>query len=128
MKSSLIRSFVIFAAGAATAALASGLYPPEPITAGEFQERATKLIVEIEKLGAYVAVTENGRVGIFTNPYACMPPRPPVPVMPENAVDPRTLEAITRAFNTMNIGRMMDEPTLVYEVGLCKPYAKLMTK
>ena len=36
MKSSLIRSVVIFAAGAATAALASGMYPREPITVGKF--------------------------------------------------------------------------------------------
>jgi hypothetical protein len=128
MKSSLIRSVVIFAAGAATAALASGLYPPEPMTPGEFQERATKLIAQVEALGAYVAVTENGRVGIFTDPYACIPPRPPVPVLPLNVVDPRTLESATRALNTMNLGRLMDEPTLVYEVGLCKPYPGMKSR
>jgi hypothetical protein len=123
MKSSLIRSFVIFAAGAATAALASGLYPKEPISVDEFQERATVLIAEVEALGAYVALTENGRVGLYTNPYACVPPHPPVPVLPANAVDSRTLASAARALMVINEGMLMGETAPVYEVGKCKPYA-----
>ena len=46
MKSSVFKGAALFAAGAATAALASGLYPNEPITVGQFQERATVLIAE----------------------------------------------------------------------------------
>jgi len=128
MKSSFVRSLVIFAAGAASAALVSGMYPKEPITPGEFLERATVLIAEVEALGAYVAVAENGRVGIYTDPALCVPPRPPVPVLPVNAVDPRMLEAAAKSFITINVGRIMDEHELVYEVGRCKPYAGLSEK
>ncbi len=123
MKASVVRGFLIFAAGAATAALASGLYPREPITVGQFQERATALLVEVEALGAYVALTEKGRVGLYTNPYACIPPVPPKPVLPFNSVDPRTLRLATEALITLNEGWMMDERAPVYEVGRCKPYA-----
>jgi hypothetical protein len=123
MKSSLIRSFVIFAAGAATAALASGLYPKEPITAGQFRERISVLVTEVEALGAYVAIAENGRIGLYTDPYACIPPRPPVPVLPYGAVDSRTLRTAAFALMVYNEGVMHGETDLVYEVGRCKPYA-----
>ena len=123
MKSSFIRGLLIFAGGAATAALASGFYPPEPMTAGEFQERLIKLSAQVEALGAYVAVAENGRVGIFTDPAACIPPVPPNPVMPPNGVDSRTLRIATLALITHNEGILMGENGLVYEVGRCKPYA-----
>jgi hypothetical protein len=123
MKKSAIRGVLIFAAGAATAALASGLYPKEPITAPEFQERATRLIADVEALGAYVALTEKGRVGLFTDPYACIPPVPPVPILPANAVDPRTLRLAVEALMTLNEGYMLGETEPVYEVGRCKPYA-----
>jgi hypothetical protein len=128
MKSSVIRGLLIFAAGAASAALASGLYPPEPITPGEFQERAIKLIAQVEELGAYVAVAENGRIGIYTNPYACIPPVPPVPVWPVNAVDPSTLETAARMLVVMNHGLLRGETSLAYEVGRCKPYPGLIYK
>jgi hypothetical protein len=119
----VVRGFFIFAAGAATAALASGLYPPEPITVPEFQERATVLIAEVEALGAYVALAENGRVGLFTDPGKCVPPVPPKPVLPAKAVDPRTLRAAAAALIALNEGFMLDEQEPVYEVGACKPYA-----
>jgi hypothetical protein len=128
MKSSVIRGLLIFAAGAATAALASGLYPPEPISPGEFQDRAIKLIAQVEALGAYVAVAEDGRIGLYTNPYACIPPVPPVPVLPANAVHPSTLETATRMLVVMNHGLLTGETSLVYEVGRCKPYAGLVIK
>jgi len=128
MKSSLVRSLAIFAAGAGTAALASGFYPKEPITVNDFQERANLLIAQVEALGAYVAVAENGRVGLYTNPALCVPPRPPVPVLPANTVDPRTLELATRALKEINLGRLMDESAPVYEVGKCRPYAGLTLK
>lgn len=128
MKASVVRGFFIFAAGAATAALASGLYPREPITVPEFQERATVLIAEVEALGAYVAVAENGRVGLFTDPSRCVPPVPPKPVLPANAVDPRTLRAATAALIALNEGYMLDEREPVYEVGTCMPYASIYRK
>jgi hypothetical protein len=126
MKTSAIRGLLIFAAGAATAALASGMYPKEPITVGEFQERATVLIAEVEALGAYVALAQNGRVGLYTNVGACVPPNPPRPNLPAYAVDSRTLRMATEALIAINEGRLMDEHELVYEVGKCRPYASSM--
>jgi hypothetical protein len=123
MKASLVKGVLIFAAGAATAALASGLYPKEPITPGEFLERANVLIAEVEALGAYVAVAEDGRVGIFTDPVACMPPTPPRPNLPANAVDSRTLRKATAALIAINEGHLFDENMPVYVQGRCKPYA-----
>jgi hypothetical protein len=128
MKSSVIRGLLIFAAGAATAALASGMFPKEPITVPEFQERATTLIAQVEALGAYVAIAEKGRVGLFTNPYACIPPVPPVPVLPYNAVDPRMLRAATEGLIAYNEGLILNEPMPVYEVGRCKPYPGMALK
>ena len=129
MKTSAVRGFVIFAAGAATAALASGFYPKEPITVGEFQERATVLIAEVEALGAYVALAENGRVGLFTNVGACVPPNPPRPNLPAYGAESRALGLGLKALATINEGRLMDEHELVYEVGKCRPYpTSLATK
>lgn len=122
MNKSKGRGFLIFAAGVATATLASGLYPEEPITVGEFRERALVLIAEVEALGAYVAVAERGRVGIFTDPIRCVPPIPPKPVLPAGAVDSRTLRAAAFALIAYNEGLMLDEREPVYEVGRCKPY------
>ena len=130
MKASLVRGFIIFAAGAATAALASGLYPREPITAGQFQERAFVLIAEVEALGAYVAKIENGRVGLYTNPYACIPPIPPTPIIPANAVDMRTLRHAAEALIAINEGLWHAETAPVYEVDRCRPVEglKIATK
>ena len=126
MKSSAIRGLVIFAAGAATAALASGMYPKEPITVGGFEERALMLIAEVEALGAYVAIAENGRVGIFTDPAACAPPNPPRPNYPNGSVDTRMLAQASKALMVYNEGRLYDEGEPVYVVGRCKPYASSM--
>ena len=122
MKASVVKGVLIFAAGAATAALASGLYPREPITVGQFQERALVLIAEVEALGGYVAKAENGRVGIFTDVGACLPPNPPRPNLPAYAVDSRSLRLATEALIAINEGLVMDEHELVYEAGKCRPY------
>jgi hypothetical protein len=124
MKSSLIRSATIFSAGVATAALASGLYPLEHMPVGQFQEKATFLLAEIEALGAYVAVAEDGRVGIYTNPpEACVSPKPPVPVLPAYAVDVRAFERGIKALAAVNVGFLMGEKAPVYEFAKCKPVA-----
>ena len=128
MKASVVKGVLIFAAGAATAALASGMYPREPITPGQFLERADVLIAEVEALGAYVALAENGRVGIFTDPVACMPPNPPRPNLPVNAVDPRALRNAAAALIAINEGRILDEREPVYVLGKCKPYAMSLSK
>jgi hypothetical protein len=123
MKSSAIRGLVIFAAGAASAALASGMYPKEPITVGQFEERALVLLAEVEALGAYVALAEGGRVGLFIDPIACSPPNPPRPNYPNGSVDSRTLDNALKALVSYNQGLMYGETEPVYVVGRCKPYA-----
>src|SRR6187402_3529724 len=90
MKSSVIRSFAIFVAGAASAAVVAGMYPGEPTSPELFQERVVKLLAEVEALGGYVAVADDGRVGIYTQVGACVP-QPPLPKWPEHVVDPRSL-------------------------------------
>ena len=92
MKSSVIRGLVMFAAGAGCATVVAGLYPPiEPITPELFQERLTAVLAEVEALGGYVGVAEDGRIGIYTNVGACVPPVP-LPKWPAHAVDQRSLE------------------------------------
>jgi hypothetical protein len=98
------------------------MYPKESITVGEFQERATVLIAEVEALGAYVAFAENGRVGLFTNVGACVPPNPPRPNLPAYGAESRALGLGLKALAAVNEGRLMDEHELVYEVGKCRPY------
>jgi hypothetical protein len=124
MKSNVTRSLLIFAAGAATAALAGGLYPTEPITPGQFDERATVLIAEVEALGGYVGTFADGRVGIYTDPAACYPPVPPKPVMPKGVVDSRSLQNGLNALAAANAGRAHGETFPVYVIGKCKPYAQ----
>ena len=92
MKLSLIRGIVMFFAGAGCATVVAGLYPPiEPITQEQFQDRLTAAMIEVEALGGYVGLAENGRIGIYTNVGACIPPVP-IPKWPAHAVDQRSLE------------------------------------
>ena len=80
-------------------------------------------MAQVEEIGAYVAVAEKGRIGLYTNPYACIPPQPPVPILPYGAVDTRTLRAATEAIIAYNEGLIHGETELVYEVGQCKARA-----
>lgn len=120
MKTSAIRMLFAFVAGAGCAAMAAGIYPREPITIEEFQERATVLIAEVEALGGYVGSIDDSRVGLFTDPIACVP-NPPVPKLPVNAVDPRTLRRALGALEALNEAYILGEPVPVYELAKCKP-------
>lgn len=122
---SIIRSLVIFAAGAGSAAVVAGLYPGEPISPEIFQERLTKVLVEVEALGGYVAIADDGRVGIYTNVGACVP-SPPVPKWPAGVVDARSLAKGAQALVQFNMGLMHEEAQPVYVVGKCRPYASSM--
>jgi len=128
MKSSLIRGLVMFAAGAGCATVAAGLYPPiEPITPELFQDRLTTAIAEIEALGGYVGLAENGRIGIYTNVGACLPPVPP-PKWPAHAVDSRSLEYGVQAAVNLNLNYLAEEGNPVYVLGKCRPYAQSILK
>ena len=75
MKSSLFRSLVIFVAGAGSATVVAGLYPRRSDYREKFLDRSTGLLAEVERLGGYVGLAEDGRVGIYTNVGACVPLR-----------------------------------------------------
>jgi len=128
MKSSLFRSLVMFALGAGSATVIAGLYPYEPIEPEQFLERATVLLAEIEALGGYVGIAQDGRVGIYTNPVgACVYPPPP-PKWPTNAVDQRSLELGFLAIGMINKSYLASESQPVYVLGKCRPYAQSMLK
>ena len=119
---SAIRYLAIFVAGAGSATVVAGLYPSEGITPDQFQERLTKVLVEVEALGGYVAIADDGRVGIYTNVGACVP-SPPLPKFPMGAVDGRSLAKGAQAIVQYNQGLIHEEAQPVYVVGKCRPYA-----
>ena len=128
MKSTLIRGLVIFAAGAGCATVVAGLYPPiDPITTEQFQDRLTAAVAEVEALGRYVGIAQDGRIGIYTNVGACVP-SPPVPKWPAHVVDFSSLELGHCAIGTMNKAYMSEERQPVYVLGKCRPYAQSMLK
>jgi hypothetical protein len=122
MKSSWIRSLVIFVAGAGSATVVAGLYPSDEITAEQWQERAIAVLAEVETLGGYVGIADDGRVGIYTQVGACVPPIP-IPKWPAHAVEPRSLRKGAAGLVALNEGLLFEEPRPVYVLGKCKPYA-----
>lgn len=122
MKSSVIRSLAMFIAGAGCATAVAGFYPTEPISPKQFLDRATKVLAELEVLGGYVGLAEDGRVGIYTQVGACVfPPRPPK--LPANAVDSRSLNNGVKAIVEINQNFLFEEDGQpVFELGKCKPY------
>ena len=122
MKSTVIRTVLVFAAGAGCATLAGGMFAPEPITVEQFQERATGLLAQIDLLGRYVDLAEDGRVRIMIDPIACIP-NPPSPKLPQGAVDSRYLRHGMAALMALEEGLILGVPEPVYTTGKCKPYA-----
>jgi len=126
MKSSLIRSIAIFAAGAATAALASDPESYPDLTVGEWEEQAMVALADVARLGAYVVVAADGRVGIMKNPHdaACISPKPPVPNGPP---DPpvggsmRDVRSGTEGILNFYLGLRFHQKDTVYLVDLCHP-------
>lgn len=125
MKSSMIRSLVIFAAGAGSATVVAGLYPPiEEISPEQFLEDGTKLLAQVEKFGSYVGVTKDGRIGIYTNNVGACVPQPPLPKWPAHAVDQRSTDLGLTAIATLNKAFLAGEEQPVYVLGKCRPYAQ----
>ena len=128
MKSSIIRGLVMFAAGAGCATVVAGLYPPiEPITPELFQERLTAVLGELDALGGYVGLAQDGRIGIYTNVSACVPPVPP-PKWPAHAVDQRSFDYGVKAAFNLNLNYLAEEGNPVYVLGKCRPYALSILK
>lgn len=129
MKSSVFRSLGIFALGAGSAVVVAGLYPPmEPTTPEDFLEEATVLLAKVEKLGGYVGVSLDGRVGIYSNEVGACVPMPPLPKWPAHVVDSSSLELGFLALGTINKAYMAGERQPVYVVGKCRPYAQSMVE
>lgn len=128
MKSSLLRSLVIFVAGAGSATVVAGLIPDEQMDPEKFLELSTGLLAGVEKLGGFVGVAQDGRVGIYTNNVgACvLPPVPPK--WPARAVDPNSLELGFAALHQLNNGHLAGEAQPIYVLGKCRPYPQSMLK
>lgn len=127
MKKSALRGVAIFAAGAATAVLAGEFYPRPSITVDEFTVMADDLLPRVETLGYYIGKVEKGRIGIYTDPYACVP-NPPLPKWPAKAVGMFDLEAGAEGLIALNKAHFMDEGAPVYVLGKCKPYGATLQR
>jgi hypothetical protein len=125
MKSSVIRSLVIFAAGAGSATVVAGRYPPmDEISTDDFLKDGTALIAKVERLGGYVGVIKDGRIGIYSNPVGACVPLPPVPRWPDNVVDQTSLELGLAMVGALNKAYMRGDTQPVYVLDKCRPYAK----
>jgi hypothetical protein len=124
MKSSIIRSLVIFAAGAGSATVVAGLYPPiEPKSPEQLLADGMKLLPQVERFGSYVGVIKDGRIGMYTNVGACVP-QPPLPKWPAHAVDQRSTDLGLAAIGMLNKAFLAGEERPIYVLGKCRPYAK----
>jgi hypothetical protein len=125
MKSSAIRSLVIFAAGAGSATVVAGLYPPlDEISQEQFLKDSTVVLSQIEKLGSYVGVIKDGRIGIYTNDVGACVPQPPLPKWPAHAVDQRSTDLGLQMAATLNKAFLAGDEQPVYVLGKCRPYVK----
>jgi hypothetical protein len=120
MKKSAMRGVAIFAAGAATAVLAGEFYPRPEINVEEFQKLGDGLLGRVETFGYYIGKIEKGRIGIYTDPYACVP-NPPLPKLPAKAVDLWDLRLGAEGLVALNESYLMDQPLPVYVLGKCRP-------
>ena len=115
MKGSIVRGVLVFMAGAGCATVVAQVvgdpYPPTSIE--EWQKKATELLPKVAELGYYVERTSDGTVGIRLDPIECGP-KPPVPKVPEHAVDPRTLRPLDTALITANV-RKTNRCVVVHE-------------
>lgn len=121
MKSTIVRGFMLFAAGAGCASVVAGIYGIPPITVEDYLSRNDKLLLDIQELGQYPVFHEDGKVGINIAPETCGP-KPPAPKMPAGAVDPRLLRHGIKALMAINEGHWLGNAVPVYADDKCKPY------
>ena len=125
MKSTVIRSLLIFVAGAGSATVVAGLYPPiEEISQEQFLKDSTVVLAQVEKLGGYVGVIKDGRIGIYTNDVGACVPMPPLPKWPAHAVDQRSTDLGLQMIATLNKAYLAGEEQPVYVLGKCRPYPR----
>jgi hypothetical protein len=125
MKSTVIRSLLIFVAGAGSATVVAGLYPPiEEISQEQFLKDSTVVLAQVEKLGGYVGVIKDGRIGIYTNDVGACVPMPPLPKWPAHAVDQRSTDLGLQMIAALNKAYLAGEEQPVYVLGKCRPYPR----
>ena len=125
MKSTVIRSLLIFVAGAGSATVVAGLYPPiEEISQEQFLKDSTVVLAQVEKLGSYVGVIKDGRIGIYTNDVGACVPMPPLPKWPAHAVDQRSTDLGLQMIAALNKAYLAGEEQPVYVLGKCRPYPR----
>ena len=121
MKGSIVRGVLVFMAGAGCATVVAQVvgdpYPPTSIE--EWQKKATELLPKVAELGYYVERTSDGTVGIRLDPIECGP-KPPVPKVPEHAVDPRTLQRGLAALRELEVGYIVQDSAPVYALTRCQ--------
>jgi hypothetical protein len=125
MKSTVIRSLLIFVAGAGSATVVAGLYPPiEEISQEQFLKDSTVVLAQVEKLGSHVGVIKDGRIGIYTNDVGACVPMPPLPKWPAHAVDQRSTDLGLQMIAALNKAYLAGEEQPVYVLGKCRPYPR----
>ena len=101
MKRSILNGALLFAAGVGCTVVAQSGWTPERKPEEELERQVNELLIEVSQLGAYVAFAENGRVLFNLDPIRCPTPIP-LPKLPANAVDPRTLRKGAAALFTVD--------------------------
>jgi hypothetical protein len=118
MKTSIIRSLLLFAAGAGCATVIAQVNYKEAMTPEQFLEQAPVLLTEIATIGASVAGISGGKIYLSSNPpIACFPP--PNPKMPDGAVSPTLLRNGLEALMAYNEARIDAHPEPVQVTGKC---------
>src|SRR4249919_2102869 len=118
MKISILRSIVLFAAGAGCASVVAQVnHRLEPIKLGVYQENLNDLLKKVALAGQYVVLAEKGRVVI--DPNGCPMPVPN-PKMPGHAVDPRTLYLGVQAMLAYNEGNLVGDLEPIQDDGRCQ--------
>jgi hypothetical protein len=101
MKWSILNGAVLFAAGVGCTVVAQSGWTPGMEAEEVLEKRVNALLIEVSQLGAYVTLAENGRVVFNLDPIRCPTPIP-LPKLPANAVDPRTLRQGAAALFTVD--------------------------
>lgn len=118
MKTSILKSLLIFAAGAGCATVIAQVNYKMAMTPQELHEQAPVLLAEIAAIGASVAGISGGKIYLSNNPpIACFPP--PNPKMPAGAVSPMLLRNGVEALIAYNEALIDAHPEAVRTTDKC---------
>jgi hypothetical protein len=117
MKTTIVRGVMLFAAGAGCATVAQEWTSLERLEAADFQERLYTSLKDLEFLGQYVVFTRDGRIGIMSDPNACVPQ--PKPKRPGDAAEPRLVARAAEAAVHLNYALSAGEKEPVFLTDKC---------